>query len=103
MFDDTFLKQEESVGILICSDSVKILQQVKDRYPDYILPKGSVAEDMYALSQCDCILGPKATTMSAWAAYLGNKKLAQITFETEFIDFSSFRHLTMLEPFAPFQ
>ena len=91
------------MGVLICSDSAKILKQVEDRYPDYILPKGSVAEDMYALSQCNCILGPKATTMSAWAAYWGNTKLAQITFETEFIDFSSFRHLTRLEPFDPFQ
>ena len=70
------LKHEKSVGILICSDSTKILKQVEDRYPDYILPKGSVAEDMYALSQCNFILGPQATTMSAWAAYIWEYKIS---------------------------
>ena len=96
------LKSEESVGVLICTDSSEILNDIAEQYTDYILPKGSVAEDMYALSLCDYILGPQATTMSAWAAYLGNTKLAQITSETEFIDFSSFRYLTRLEPFATF-
>jgi hypothetical protein len=96
------LKYEESLGVLICSDSSKILKQVEQRYPDYILPKGSVAEDMYALSQCNYILGPQATSMSAWAAYLGNTKLAQINSSTEAINFSSFGHLSKLEPFSPF-
>ena len=67
------LKSEVSVGILICSDSAEILEEFEDQRPNYILPNGSVAQDMYALSQCDYILGPKATTMSAWAAYFGNK------------------------------
>ena len=96
------LKSEGSVGILICSDSAAILKEFEDQRPNYILPKGSVAQDMYALSQCDYILGPQVTTMSAWAAYLGNVKLAQIKSEMESIDFSSFRHLSRLEPFSPF-
>ena len=96
------LNQGKSLGVLICSDSAKILLEIKERYPDYILPKGSVSQDMYALSQCDYILGPQATTMSAWAAYLGKVKLAQIIPEAESVDFSSFRHLSRLEPFYPF-
>ena len=96
------LKSEVSVGILICSDSAEILKEFEDQRPNYILPNGSVAQDMYALSQCDYILGPQATTMSAWAAYLGNVKLAQIKSEMKSIDFSSFRQLSRLEPFSPF-
>ena len=96
------LKSEKSVGVLICSDSTEILDEIKEQHPDYILPNGSVAQDMYALSLCDYILGPQATTMSAWAAYIGNAKLAQVTFETDSIDLSSFKHLSRLEPFSPF-
>ena len=96
------LNQGKSLGVLICSDSVKILKEIEDQHTDYIFPKGSVAQDIYALSQCDYILGPQATTMSAWATYLGKVKLAQIKPETESIDFSSFRHLSRLEPFSPF-
>ena len=96
------LKTEKSVGVLICSDSTEILNDIEEQHPDYILPKGSVAQDMYALSLCDYILGPQATTMSAWAAYIGNAKLAQVTFETDSFDLSSFKHLSRLEPFSPF-
>ena len=96
------LESEESVGVLICSDSAEILDEIQTRYPDYILPRGFVAQDMYALSICDYILGPEATTMSAWAAYLGNVKLAQIRPETESIDLSSFQDMPRLDPFSPF-
>jgi hypothetical protein len=96
------LKSEKSVGVLICSDSAEILNDIEEQYPDYILPNGSVAEDMYALSLCDYILGPQATTMSAWSAYFGNTKIAQVTSETASIDFSSFQDMSRLEPFSPF-
>lgn len=96
------LKSEESVGVLICSDSTEILVEIEDEYPDYILPKGSVAQDMYALSRCDYIIGPQATTMSTWSAYWGNAKLAQVSFETSSIDLSSFQDMSRLEPFSPF-
>jgi hypothetical protein len=96
------LKSEKSVGVLICSDSTEILDEIEEQYPDYILPKGSVAQDMYALSQCDYILGPQATTMSAWAAYFGNTKLSQVSFETASIDLLSFQDMSRLEPFSPF-
>jgi hypothetical protein len=96
------LKSEKSVGVLICSDSAVMLKEINQRCPDFILPKGSVAQDMYALSQCDYILGPQATTMSAWSAYFGNTKIAQVTSETASIDFSSFQDMSRLEPFSPF-
>jgi len=96
------LKSEGSVGVLICTDNPEILNDIAEQYTDYILPKGSVAEDMYALSLCDYILGPQATTMSAWSAYFGNIKLAQITSETASIDLSTFQYMSRLEPFSPF-
>jgi hypothetical protein len=96
------LQSEESVGVIICSDDPQTLKKIEDQHPDYILTKGSIAKDIYALSKCDYILGPQATTMSAWAAYHGKVKLAQIKADTESIDFSSFRHLSRLEPFSPF-
>ena len=96
------LKSEKSVGVLICTDRTEILDNIEEQYPDHLLPKGSVAEDMYALSLCDYILGPKATTMSAWSAYFGNIKLAQVTSETASIDLSSFQDMSRLEPFSPF-
>ena len=40
--------------------------------------------------------------MSAWAAYFGNVKLAQIRPETESIDLSSFQDVSRLEPFFSF-
>ena len=102
--DRSFQKTKigKSAGVLICSDCTEILEEIKEQYPDYILPNGSVAQDMYALSLCDYILGPQATTMSAWAAYIGNAKLAQVTFETDSFDLSSFKNLSRLEPFSPF-
>ena len=65
------LTSEKSIGVLICSDSAVMLKEINQRCPDFILPKGSVAQDIYALSLCDYILGPQATTMSAWAALHG--------------------------------
>ena len=49
------LKSEKSVGVLICSDSAEILDEIEEQFPDFILPKGSVAQDMYTLSQWDFI------------------------------------------------
>ena len=95
------LTSEKSVGVLICSDSTEILQEIKQRYPDFILPKGSVAQDMYALSLCDYILGPQATTMSAWAAYIGNKSIFQIINNLSLTSINDFKKVRLLESFNP--
>jgi hypothetical protein len=96
------LKSEKSVGALICSDSTKILDEIEEQYPYYILPKGSVAQDMYALSQCDYILGPQATTMSAWASFYGNVSILQVDSSTLQCSNKDFRNVKRLEPFSPF-
>ena len=77
------LKSEKSVGVLICSDSAEILDEIEEQFPDFILPKGSVAQDMYTLSQCDYILGPQDTTMSAWASFYGNVPILQVDSSTK--------------------
>lgn len=96
------LKSEESIGVLICSDSTVILRDIEDKHPDYIFPKGSVAEDMYALSKCDYIIGPKATTMSAWAAFFGNVPVLQTDASTQHFSTQDFWNVERLESFSPF-
>ena len=95
------LKSEKSVGVLICSDSAVMLKEINQRCPDFILPKGSVAQDIYALSLCDYILGPQATTMSAWAAYMGNKSIFQIINNLPLTSINDFKKIRLLESFNP--
>ena len=52
-----------------------MLKEINQRCPSFYSAQRSVAQDIYALSLCDYILGPQATTMSAWAAYMGNKSI----------------------------
>ena len=96
------LKSEKSVGVLICSDSAEILDEIEEQFPDFILPKGSVAQDMYTLSQCDFILGPQATTMSAWASFYGNVPILQVDSSTLHFSIKDFRKVKRLESFSPF-
>ena len=96
------LQSKDSVGVIICSDIKEILNAVEKQYPDYILPKGSVAQDMYTLSQCDYILGPQATTMSAWASFYGNVPILQVDSSTLHFSIKDFRNVKRLEPFSPF-
>ncbi len=95
------LKSEESLGVLICSDSTKILREVKEQHPDFIFPNGSVAQDMYALSQCNYLIGPQATTFSTWSTYLGNIPLLQVTKDSKFESLNLFKVVSRLEPFNP--
>jgi hypothetical protein len=44
---------------------------------DYCLPTGNEVEDMYALSQCDYLLGPPST-YTMWASFYGNVPLYKI-------------------------
>ena len=96
------INSEESIGVLICSDSSQILKEIEDQNPDCIFPKGSVAEDMYALSNCDYIIGPKATTMSTWASFFGNVPVLQADSSTQHFSVQDFRNVERLESFSPF-
>jgi hypothetical protein len=92
----------ESVGIVICSDDVKLLIKMQKEYPDYIYPRGNVAQDMSILSKCDYIMGPKATTMSAWTAFIANASFLQVSRESENFDLCHFKKISKLESFNPF-
>lgn len=96
------LNSTQKVGVIICSDSPKILSELEEEHSGFLLPKGSVAQDMYALSKCDYIIGPQATTMSAWAAYLGSTQLVQIDSKMERLEGSSFKYISRLESFNLF-
>ena len=91
----------ESIGVVICSDEKETLLNIQKDHPDYIYPKGNIAKDMYALSWCDYIIGPKGTTMSAWAAYIGESSILQIDQSTQNFELESFSRVKRLEPFNP--
>jgi hypothetical protein len=90
------------IGVLICSDDRKVLQKIQKDHPDYLYPKGNIAQDMYALSKCDYNIGPKATTMSAWAAFIGESMLLQIAHSVDSFNLTDFQKVQRLEPFCPF-
>lgn len=71
-----FFKDPSDVGIVICTDDLSILESFLDFKP--LTPKGNIAQDIYALSQCDYILSAKATTMSNWSAYYNDKPIYRI-------------------------
>jgi hypothetical protein len=75
---------------------------IQKDHPSYLYPKGNIAQDMYALSKCDYIIGPKATTMSAWAAFIGESMLSQIDYGIDTFDLTDFKKVELLEPFSPF-
>jgi hypothetical protein len=93
------LKFEDSLGVLICSDSPEVFKKVQEQHPDCIFPKGKVAQDMYALSQCDYILSPQATTFSAWSAFTGEVPIFQIDQNANLRSMSDFKQVSRMEPF----
>ena len=92
----------QRIGVVICSDDKEVLQKIQDKHPDYLFPKGTIAQDMYALSKCDYIIGPKATTMSTWAAFIGESLLLQIDKSIDPFELTDFQSVQSLEPFSPF-
>ena len=90
----------QSIGVVVCSDDVETLQKIQEDHPDYLYPYGNIAQDIYALSMCNYIIGPKATTMSSWASYVGKNNLLQIEKSTRSFDLSDFAKVKRLEPYA---
>jgi hypothetical protein len=90
------------IGVVICSDDREFIQKIQKGQPDYLYPKGNIAQDMYALSRCDYIIGPKATTMSTWASFIGESMLLQIVHSVDSFDLTDFQKVQRLEPFYPF-
>lgn len=67
------------VGFIICSD-----EDVEQEFRDFIwaFPKGNPVQDIFALAQCDYIVGAPST-FSRWAAFWGNKKLCLLASKTQ--------------------
>lgn len=95
--------KSKSIGVVICSDEKFLIKDFQTKFPYYIYPAGSIAQDILALSLCDFILGPKATTMSAWAAYIGDTALLQVTKDEPLNSIDQFQKIKRLEPLNPFQ
>lgn len=94
-----FQQRDIPVGVIICSDSVEVLQQIKIEKSRYIIHRGSVAQDMQLLSMCDYLLGPKASTFSAWAAFIGKIPIFQIDQHSDLVSENDFKPVFRLEPF----
>jgi hypothetical protein len=92
----------QRIGVVICSDDREALQKIQKGHPDYLYPNGNIAQDIYALSKCDYVIGPKATTMSTWASFIGESMLLQIDKSIDPFELTDFQSVQRLEPFSPF-
>jgi hypothetical protein len=64
------------VGFLICSDEPR----TPEEFPGLIvgLGPGAPVPDMYALAECDYIIGP-VSSFTQWSSFYGNKPLLQLS------------------------
>lgn len=90
------------IGVVICSDNKETIKEIQRKHSDYFYPRGTIVQDIYALSRCDFIIGPKATTMSTWASYIEDSLLLQIDKSTKSFELSNFQRVQQLEPFNTF-
>ena len=88
-----------SIGVIVCSDCPKVLREIRESYPSVIIHHGSIAQDMQLLSMCDYLLGPKASTFSAWAAFIGKIPIFQIDQNSNLESENDFKPVCRLEPF----
>jgi hypothetical protein len=88
----------ERVGFLLCSNE----PIDKNAYADlstFSLPDSSGVSDLYALAQCDYILGPPST-YSMWASFYGQKKLQFVYSAKQQVKLSKFNTVTSQNVFA---
>jgi len=85
--------KNKKVGFLLCSDEKIDPADFEDF--SIIDSTNFFVEDLYALSDCDLIIGPPST-FSSWAAFYGNKPLLHI-FEKEMkITAGSFKTIKLI-------
>lgn len=66
--------QEKNISFLIFSnENINIDKFGRNEYPIHIM-RGTVGQDLYAMSKCTYIIGPPST-FSMWANYVGDNKL----------------------------
>lgn len=86
---------DERIRFVICSDT----EIPDDAFAglDYRIGPNSVVGDLYALSKCDYVVGPRST-FNRWSAYWGRKPRFQVDAElgtTSFKDFKPQNDLTL--------
>ena len=76
------------IAFLVCSDEVRKLEE----FPSLTVGLGtdSPVSDVYALSQCDFILGPKST-YTQWASFYGEKPLLHLEGSDHVVKIEDFR------------
>lgn len=77
----------EKIRFLICSN-----EPVADTTFEgisFLTGTGNLIEDMYALAECDFIMGPPST-FTLWASFFGNKPLYQIRDKRKSVTLESF-------------
>lgn len=80
---------QKRVTFLICSD-VKLNSRSFDRY-NYHLGNHHLIEDLYALAECDYIIGPPSS-YTMWASFYGDKPLYMIREMDREIELKDFVH-----------
>ena len=77
------------IKFLICSN----IQQNPSLFDDFscVFAKGHLIEDMYALAECDYIVGPPSS-YSMWASFYGEKPLYMIRDVRQAINLNNFVH-----------
>jgi hypothetical protein len=80
--------QNKKVAFLVCSNEPRN----EAEFPGLKvgISAASPVQDLYALSECDYIIGP-LSTFSQWASFYGNKPLHQLFGEQDFIMLSDFK------------
>jgi Glycosyl transferase family 11 len=76
------------VAFLVCSDEPRRV----DEFPGLVVGLGtdSPVSDVFALSQCDYILGPKST-FTQWASFYGDKPLLHLEGRDHVVKLEDFR------------
>ena len=94
IIENELKKQGKSACFLIASNE----EIKKDSYIDvsyFILPNSSSEQDLYALSQCDFIMGP-TSTYSQWAAFIGDVPIRFLLMRDEIPELNTFSKVISL-------
>ena len=85
-YDDTVYEQRMEEVIRLCKDknvrfylasNENIPEILTQKFEAFSIPKANTAEDLYALSKCDLLLGPPST-FTQWVSYLNDIPLFYI-------------------------
>jgi Glycosyl transferase family 11 len=79
----------QTLGFLVCSDEPRTSAEFEQLLVGF--GPGNPVGDVYALSQCDYIIGPRST-FTQWAAFYGNVPLMHLETKSDEIGLQRFQH-----------